>query len=255
MVVDAVRSRSAEPDLPRASVLVRGPGLAAALVLTGLTVAIFALRPDLDLAAAALFYTGQNHFVGQAPWGEALRRLFYDAPFGVLVVLAGLYAARRLGLVRCRAPSGRDVVFLLASLAVGPGLLVNVVLKDHSHRPRPVQVVDFGGTLPFRPLGRFDGACPRNCSFVSGEGSTGIWTLAPALLAPAAVQPAAVAAALAFGAAASLLRMAFGGHFLSDTLLAGLFTWLVIIAIWWALFGRPAGPGPAAPPHLHGPAS
>jgi membrane-associated PAP2 superfamily phosphatase len=31
--------------------------------------------------------------------------------------------------------------------------------------------------------------------------------------------------------------MGFGGHFLSDTLLAALFTWLVIAAVWRTLLG------------------
>jgi membrane-associated phospholipid phosphatase len=40
-----------------------------------------------------------------------------------------------------------------------------------------------------------------------------------------------VAAALAFGAAASVLRLAFGGHFLSDVLLGGLIAlWIVLVA-------------------------
>ena len=35
-----------------------------------------------------------------------------------------------------------------------------------------------------------------------------------------------------------LLRMAFGGHFLSDTLLAALFTWLVIVGTWHLVLGK-----------------
>ena len=222
--------------LPRGSVLVSRRGLGAALGLSLLAVVVFALAPRLDLATARLFYSGANHFVGQAAWGMALRRLFRVVPFVVLAIMLGLYAARRAGWTVPWAPGGRGIAFLLITLALGPGLLVNTVLKDHSHRPRPMQVEDFGGTLPFRPFYSFDGGCKRNCSFVSGEGSVGFWTVAPALLTPAGLQPAALAAALVFGIAASLLRMAFGGHFLSDTIFASLFTWLVIIATWRALF-------------------
>ena len=134
------------------------------------------------------------------------------------------------------------------SLALGPGLLVNTMLKDHSHRPRPAQVQQFGGLEAFRPFYRFDGACLRNCSFVSGEGSTAFWTVAPALLVPLAYRAPAVAAALLFGAMTGLLRMAFGGHFLSDTVFGALLTWLVILACWRLaalLAGEP--PGAAMP--------
>ena len=41
--------------------------------------------------------------------------------------------------------------------------------------------------------------------------------------------PPAVGVAIAFGVGASLLRMAFGGHFLSDALLGGLITLIVIV--------------------------
>ncbi len=80
---------------------------------------------------------------------------------------------------------------------------------------------------------------------MSGEGSTAFWTVAPALLAPPPWRATAVGAAVAFGVAASLLRMAFGGHFLSDSLFAGLFTWLVIL-LCWRLVARLAGRSPSA---------
>jgi membrane-associated phospholipid phosphatase len=50
-----------------------------------------------------------------------------------------------------------------------------------------------------------------------------------------------VAGALVFGAAASVLRLAFGGHFLSDVLLGGLIALLVIVVARRLLWprGRP----------------
>jgi membrane-associated phospholipid phosphatase len=89
-----------------------------------------------------------------------------------------------------------------------------------------------GGKWEFRPWYRFDGQCERNCSFVSGEGASAFWTVAPALLTPPPIQPFAIAAALTFGAATSGLRMAFGGHYLSDVLFAGLFTLLIILGLY-----------------------
>lgn len=210
-------------------------GVAVALLLTGLTLVVFRLFPGLDIAASEAFYRGGNLFVAATPAGTALRRIFWALPFALLAAMVGLYGARRFGFGRAWAPSGRGILFLLVSLAVGPGLLVNVVLKDHSHRPRPVQSTAFGGALPFSPVGTFDGACRRNCSFVSGEGSSAFWSVAPALLVPAPMQPAALVGALCLGAAASLLRIAFGGHYLSDTIMAALLVWLVLAGTWRAL--------------------
>jgi lipid A 4'-phosphatase len=209
---------------------------------------VFIAWPGLDLKAAALFALGGNRFAGQTPLGEAARRIFNDAPFVLLAGMALLYGLRRWGGVRVWAPNGAGVAFMALSLALGPGLLVNGVLKNHSHRPRPYQVVDFGGDAVFRPFYRTDGACRSNCSFVSGEGSAAFWTLAPALLAPPAWRPVAVAAGLLFGVATSLLRMAFGGHFLSDCIFAALLTWLVILGCWRlvARLGRSTPDGVAA---------
>lgn len=193
---------------------------------------MFIVRPGLDLQVAAHFALGGARFAGQDGIGEAARRLAYWTPFSLFVGLALLHGLRRSGRMNLPAPTTAGIAVLALSLALGPGLLVNVVLKDHSHRPRPYQTREFGGDEAFRPFWRFDGACRRNCSFVSGEGSASFWTVAPALLAPPPLRVAAVAAALAFGAGVSLLRIAAGGHYLSDTVFAGLLTWLVILFCW-----------------------
>ena len=81
-------------------------------------------------------------------------------------ISARLYGRKRL------VPTGRNLAFLALTLALGPGLLVNGLIKEHSHRPRPFQTQDFGGPWQFRPFGDFDGQCTTDCSFVSGETST-----------------------------------------------------------------------------------
>ena len=212
-------------------------GVVLALALIVAVLAVFAAAPGLDLAAAGAFYGGEGRFIGPGPVGNGLRRLFYAVPFLLLGGAGALALLRRIGW-RGLAPTPRALATLALSLALGPGLLVNVALKDHWHRPRPVQVREFGGAQPFRPVGWPGGSCARNCSFVSGEGASSFWSVAPALMAPPAWRAAALAAALAYAAATGLLRMAFGGHFLSDTLLAALFTWLVIAAVWRVVLGR-----------------
>ena len=217
--------------LPLPFLVSRG-GIVLALGLTLLTALLFAVWPELDLRVSSAFYRGNGHFVGAGPLGDAARQTFLTVPFAVLIAFGLLYCGERAGWRIGWAPSGRSLVMLIASLALGPGLLVNVALKDHWHRPRPVQVVEFGGADPFRPYDRLDGGCVRNCSFVSGEGASAFWTVAPALLLPPPWRAVALVGALCFAAAAGALRMAFGGHFLSDSLFAALFTWLVIAACW-----------------------
>jgi len=203
------------------------PALTALLALTCAVALIFALWPQIDLAVARFFFAGGG-FIGQTSFERFARAFFNVTPFVILAGFAGLYALRRFGVATPYAPSGRALIFLIATMAIGPGLVVNLGMKDHLHRPRPIHVQEFGGPDEFRPWYRFDGACSRNCSFVSGEAAEGFWMVAPASLVPPPWRGLAIAAALAFGVGASVLRMAFGGHFLSDVVLGGLLTLLIV---------------------------
>jgi lipid A 4'-phosphatase len=199
------------------------------ITITLVCMGLFALAPELDVAVARLFFRDTLPITALSPIGNAMRRVFWDAPYVILAGFVVAYALRRMGRIR-RGPDGRAVIFLVATLALGPGLLLNGVLKEHTGRPRPVFIKEFGGEWAFRPWYDFRGECDANCSFASGETGTSAWTLAPALLTPPPARGYAVAAALALTVATGLLRMAFGGHFLSDVVLAALFTILIVLA-------------------------
>lgn len=213
--------------------------LGVLIALTLATLAIFALWPQIDLTVARAFH-GETGFIGHDPFERAIRAFFNIAPFVVLAGFAAAYALRRLGFAVSHAPSGRQMIFLIATMAVGPGLVVNLGLKDHTHRPRPIQTADFGGPFEFRPWWRFDGQCRKNCSFISGEGAEAFWMVAPASLAPPPAQAPLIAGALLFGTLTSLLRMAFGGHYLSDVILAALVMLIIIKGARRLLFSDPA---------------
>ena len=93
-----------------------------------------------------------------------------------------------------------------------------------SHQSRSSRIIGAGrvrSTSPnsaatdrFMPWWDPRGECPNNCSFVAGEPSGAFWTLAPAALAPPQWRALAYGAALAFGAAVGVLRIAGGGAFL-----------------------------------------
>ena len=202
--------------------------LAAALVAVGL---VFALWPQIDLATTQ-FVFDRFGFLGSGEYVRDLRDMLRLAPFWLLGGLVLLWALRRFTGRDWPAPSLRALVFLGASLAVGSGLIVNLGLKDHSHRPRPVHVRDFGGDQEFRPWWRFDGACKKNCAFASGEAASGAWMVAPALLAPPPFEGLAMTAAVVYAVATSGLRVLFGGHFLSDVLMGALISALVVMAMW-----------------------
>ncbi|MFG1398084.1 phosphatase PAP2 family protein [Roseixanthobacter pseudopolyaromaticivorans] len=210
-------------------------------LVTGAAVAIlFTVFPRWDLAITGLFWdAGSRSFqVAASPIGKMLRSAgniipwLFAGPAFVAIILKLLFPGAPMFM------PARAALFLALSMALAPGLLVNGVLKEHWGRPRPVHVETFGGKDVFSPWYSTDGTCPGNCSFVSGEGSLGFWMLAPASLAPAPLRPAAIGAALAFGAAAGGLRIAFGGHFFTDTVFSAVLTILVIVALRWLIYDR-----------------
>jgi membrane-associated phospholipid phosphatase len=124
--------------------------------------------------------------------------------------------------------SGRATVFLIATMALAPGLLVNVLLKEHWDRPRPIAVTQFGGKQNFVAWWDPRGDCPSNCSFVSGDVAGAAWTIAPAALAPPPWRALAYAAALALGAGMGTIRVMAGAHFPSDVIFSGILTFLIV---------------------------
>ena len=208
-------------------------GLFVALSLALVIGLVFGIFPELDLKLASLFYDAPTRsFPLKLNWLAELAR------DGAMWIAWGIatpaIAALIIKLIRPDRPllmSGRAIVFLLLTLTLSAGVLTNLTFKSYWGRPRPVLVTQFGGDLPFVAWWDPRGQCGRNCSFFSGEGATAFWTLAPAALTPPAWRVLAYAAATLFGAATSVLRMAFGGHFFTDIAAAALVT---LVVIWLA---------------------
>ncbi|WP_158807154.1 phosphatase PAP2 family protein [Beijerinckia sp. L45] len=213
--------------------LLIGAALCAAALL------VLALYPAFDLDVARQFYEPPHHFVADTPAGTVARYAAWIGPFVLVVGLTMAGIAAYAGVWPLRwAPRPRSLVFLVLSFALSPGLLVYGTFKPLAHRPRPHSVVELGGADTFRPFTRFDGACTHSCSFPSGETAGSLWTIAPASLVPLPWRGVAIAAAILFGAATGLLRIAFGGHFLSDVLGAAFFTLLSVFFARWVVLRK-----------------
>jgi membrane-associated PAP2 superfamily phosphatase len=216
-------------------------GLLIALALAAAVGLLFGLYPGLDLDLARPFFdpAAGGFRASVDPLLNGLRDLsrltitLLAAP-AVIAILGKLVLPRRPMLI-----PGRAAVLMLVTLALAPGLLTNILLKSHWGRPRPIDVVEFGGDQHFVPWWDPRGDCPTNCSFVAGEPSGAFWTLAPAALVPPAWRILAYASVLGFGAGIGLLRMAGGGHFFTDVAFSGLFTFLIIWLVHALLFRFP----------------
>lgn len=193
----------------------------------------FALLPGVDMAVSALFYSpGAGFVLADNPVLKGLRK---SSSWVLGLMLLGLMGEIVLALrrnPRRLTGWGRRAAVLIAGLVIASGFLVNGVLKSMWGRARPIHIEGFGGDADFTRAWQVSDNCLSNCSFVSGEGSSAAWMVAVVvLMVPAPWRRWALPAAVAYGAALSINRIAFGGHFLSDILLSWALTGLVIAAL------------------------
>lgn len=198
-----------------------------AILVAGLT----CLFPAIDLWSSGLFYrTADIAWVQRSDLMQFARSGVPPLIIGTLLFVTVLGIAGRIWNEMFWDISGRKVGFLIGSLILGPGLVVESILKTFSGRARPRDVTQFGGDDPFTPALRLADACERNCSFVSGHAALAFWATAFAFLMPTEHRVPVFVAGLALGFLMGIARMAEGAHFLSDVIFAGLI--VVGINVW-----------------------
>jgi membrane-associated phospholipid phosphatase len=208
-------------------------GLLIALAVAVFAGLLFAVFPQLDLTLAHLFYdSGSRQFAfGPLGMAEYVRRaaMWIAWAFALPAIVAPI--VKLIWPHKALLVPGRAVIFLLTTIFLTAIVLPNLIFKDHWGRPRPIATNEFNGSHAFKPWWDPRGTNPHNGSFFSGEAATAFWTYAPAALAPPSLRPLAFVAATVFGLTTGILRMAFGAHYASDVLAAGvaafLVTWLV----------------------------
>ena len=122
-------------------------GLVIALVVAAGVGLVFGIWPDLDLRLAALFYDPPQGF--WRAYDPIYLRARDVAVWLVTLVAVPAGLALALKFVQPRRPliiPGRAIVLMLVTLALAPGVVANLVFKEHWGRPRPLDVTEFGGS-------------------------------------------------------------------------------------------------------------
>jgi len=198
------------------------------LALFFLSIVLFTLFPTIDLWLASLFYDS-DFFLKRDLLAVAIYEDFADMHFYLLpmLIIIAIYSYRKY-----QDPEQsfykRIYTFLSLSLVLGPGMLVNVILKDNSiGRARPSQITEFGGQSEFTRAFEYSGACDSNCSFVSGHASMGFFFIGLGWLMQSKRW---FYIGLGIGVIVGITRIVQGGHFLSDTVFA-------LWAVYWVNIG------------------
>lgn len=183
-----------------------------------LLLVFFNLFPNVDLFVAREFYRpGVGFWLSNEAWVQFGYKVFakgWIVAVIVILLLAWSYVpriAQRWGLNR------RVLAYLLATVLIGPGLLVHTVLKDHWGRARPVHLQEFGGGKQFTPAGVISDQCDKNCSFVSGHVAIAAFLMAGFWVTR---RRPWLFAGIALAAYVGLVRIVMGAHFLSDVVFA-----------------------------------
>ncbi len=190
---------------------------------------------DLDRIITSFYYLpGNEHAMIVMRW-QGLTHPFWLAIYKTAswpVVLLGALALLVLvsGVWRARIHAWRkQALFILVFVALGPGLVVNVLLKDTLGKPRPSQVIEFGGEYPYAQFWE-PGTGAGNGSFPSGHASVAFALMGPWFFLRQRHKRMAAAfliGGLVWGALVGLSRIAQGGHFFSDVIWAGGLVYLV----------------------------
>ena len=209
--------------------------------------ALLSVYVEYDIAIAAVFYNptlAAPWFLEDAvPWGWLYR--YGEYPTLIVAAASGCICLGSLGW-QAWGRYRRVAVFLLLAIALGPGVVVNGILKPAWGRPRPRHVELFGGSRPYRPWWQPGGAS-QGKSFPSGHAAMGYILVAGTCLVPASQRPwlrlLVFGVTLTYGTVLGYARIVQGGHFASDVVAAGgLMCGTVIVLYIMLPLGWPASP-------------
>ena len=178
---------------------------------------------DVDLLLSRPFFVNNgsplksnSHWPlrGAEPW----KSLYDLGVYPALIIGWGGFIVFLISLFWSKLRSWRDAgLFFALMLALGPGLLINGILKPYWGRPRPNDTIPFSGRHPFLPVG--DIGIGDGASFPSGHASMGFYLMAPGFLFYRR-RPRLAAAffilGLTGGTIMGLARIVAGSHFASD---------------------------------------
>ncbi len=235
--------------------LSKGTLIALGLFAVGVVTTVVLDLSGRDLEWTKLFYLAGGADGGwiygrQQPWATLYD--YGNIPTIILAVVAfPVYAISKLR--RRETIESRACLVVVLTVILGPGLIVNAILKPHWGRPRPCEIRAFGGSSDY---------CRVWEPTLSTEGHSftcGHCSMAFALSSGIAFYPvsplfgvATLVGGVEYGVFMSLARIAQGGHFPSDALWSAIIVFMLIAVLYYRVFRVPdlcAGSRPVSDDH------
>lgn len=202
-------------------------------LLFGIIGVVFVLFPELDVMTASLFFTDNNFDKYYMPYMivfDGVRIITFLSTVALLILLVLTFFGKTY-----KKFTRKNLIFLILALILGPGVMVNAVLKDNWGRARPLQIQDFGGKAEHTPPFVISDANRRNGSFVCGHAAVGFAFVALAFIFRRR-EKEIFYASLFSGSLIGVVRMAQGGHFLSDVIFSFFFTYITIRLLYYFMY-------------------
>ena len=201
---------------------------------------IIPFTPWLDLSLSRHFFSQQTEIFRSS----TLLNFMYDWALlpgqllisGSLISLLLSYSFKRFKRWR------KQALYLTLTIAVGAGFITHAVLKDHWGRPRPRQMIEFGGIQDYRPIWKpnFTNQPEPSKSFPCGHCTMGFAFFAfyfmGRRLNKTWLSILGITLALILGIGLGITRIAQGGHFFSDVITSALILWLTAYVFDWVIY-------------------
>ncbi|CAL7961989.1 lipid A 4'-phosphatase [Alphaproteobacteria bacterium] len=199
-------------------------GVVVFLSFFSIIAAFFLKYPGVDLYVSHLFYdkSTRSFFSGDIVVSFAnhfLNLLAVLLALCIVVFVVKTYAKRK-----SNPHHYKNALYIALVAVVGYLFLVAFVSKHTFKRPRPEDIVEFGGTVNFIPAFVIGNQCKQDCSFVSGHSTIGFMLYSIAFLFKKGEKKRTMwfIAATISGLICGFIRIMAGKHFLSDVIFSGL---------------------------------
>lgn len=175
------------------------------IIISGLLCLFFTIYPNLDIYCSKLLY---NKYVYN---DLVLQFIFNSVPVAVVInyiscIILFCYNKFRFN---------KSLIYIIVAGLLGPGLIVNGVLKEYVGRARPKEIIEFCGTKRFTKPFVLSNQCITNCSFPSGHAAFAYYLTVWAALFYNKRRELTLLFIM-YGSIVGIGRVMQGGHFISD---------------------------------------
>lgn len=213
--------------------------LIPAILLIGFSVPFLLLDTDIQVSRWFFNPSAANHWplIERWPWNFLYNYGTWPAlGIAIIALLIGISSFFHERTLKYR----KKALYLVAVMIIGPGLIVNVIFKDNFGRPRPRDIVEFGGQQQYHQLLQSDwGNSGR--SFPCGHCSCAFYFFVFYFLLKGSRRKwlpyAGLGFGIGYGALMGIARIGQGGHFISDVMWSAGLVYLTAGGVYYLMYG------------------